>query len=611
MTKEDLIELKRKIAKLSEEEKKQRDLYLRQLSLGEIQGPSTGYSSIDKPWLKYYEEKALESDIPKMSIFQYMSLTTKNYNEYGALEFMGKTITYREFKENILKVVRTLKEIGVKKGDIISVCLPNIPEVGYIFYAINYIGAIANMMDPRTNESTLIKQVSEAKSELIIILDTVVEKFVNSSAKKIVSVPAINSLPKFIQKIAKLKDKSLKPSKIADERIISYENFIKIGKNNAEILEPVYEENVPAVIAYTGGTTGVPKGVIVTNEAFNSMIVENCAVDYNISKGDSALNMAPPWTYYGLSNCFNSYLCMGVRSILIPAFGPNDLGKIILKYKPNHIITVPSALIAVCKEKKLKLQKMNYVKTIIVGADKLDRNFENNFNEFLKTCDSTATISKGYGMTEVCAAASYTINEVNDNDSVGIPFLFEKIGIFNPENPDEECQIGKQGEIAIAGPKNMLGYFGVNEKNTRDVLKMHSDGCIWAHTGDIGHMDSNGKIYIDGRLKRMFVRNGFKIFPGEIESQILKNSSIQQAAVISIEDESNGYIAKAFIVISENCCKNSEEIILQLYEQLRNSLYDYEVPDYIEIIDALPLTLMNKIDYKKLEELDKNKIKRL
>lgn len=611
MTKEDLLELKRKLSKLSEEESKERDLYLRQLALGEIQGPSVGYASIDKPWLKYYNDLDIMADIPKMSIFQYMSLLTSKYDNQGALEYMGKTITYKEFKENILKSVKSLKKMGVKPGNIVSVCLPNIPEVGYIFYSINYLGAIANMMDPRTNESTLIEQVDDSKSELLITLDTVIDKFIDTSVKNIVSVSALNSFPKTVQILAKLKDKSLVPPKINDERIIDYSEFINFGSDIDEFVEPVYNKEAPAVIAYTGGTTGVPKGVIVTNEAFNAMIVENSVIDYNIECGDRALNMAPPWTYYGLSNCFNSYLCMGVKSVLIPTFGPDDLGKIILKYKPNHIITVPSALIAVMKERKLRLKKMKYVKTIIVGADKLDSSFENKFNDFLRECESNTSITKGYGMTEVCAAASYTISDVNENDTVGIPFLFEKIGIYNPNDINEELQVGIRGEIAIQGPKNMLGYFGVNEESSNHVLKQHSDGSIWAHTGDIGYINPDGKLFIVGRLKRMFVRNGFKIFPGEIEKQILNNSSIQQTAVISVDDESNGLATKAYVVLSDKFDGDSQDLIVQLQTQLKSTLYDYELPDYIEIIDELPLTGMNKIDYNKLEELNNQKVKRL
>ena len=604
MNKEDLLIYKEKIANLSEKEQIKRNEYLRGLAIGDIEGPHVGYTSIDKPWLKYYSKESLNKTVPKMSIYQNMLIQTEKYRDDDALEFFGKSITYNDFRKRVIKAVKGLINMGVKKGDVVSVCLPNIPEVGYVFYAINYLGAVANMMDPRTNASTLEEQVNDSKSDLVICMDTVIDKFIGSSAKNIVSVPVLNSLPKFVNMLAKLKDKELVAPEIDDDRIHSYYEFIKSGKENiTDIPKSVYDEDSPAVIAYTGGTTGTPKGVIVTNEAFNSMIVENANVDYGIEKGDRALNMAPPWTYYGLSNCFNSYLCMGVKSVLVPAFGPDDLGTLILKYHPNHVITVPSALVAVMKEKKFKLKKLDYLKTIIVGADKLDPTFEEKFNEFLKECDSKASITKGYGMTEVCAAAAYTINDVNVKDTVGIPYLFETIGVFDPDNPDIELPTGKQGELAIRGPKNMEGYFGYAKTKSSDVIKVHSDGSVWVHTGDIGHMDEDGKIFVDGRIKRMFTKSGFKIFPSVIEEQIMKCPDVENTAVVAVKDESNGYIIKAFIVLKEISNKSPDDVIAEIYEILKKNIYNYEIPDFIEAIDSLPLTGMNKIDFKKLEEL--------
>ena len=604
MDKEQLIIYKQSLEHLSKKDKMERNMYLRGLATGEIQGPSVGYSSIDKPWLKYYSKESLYSTVPKMSIYQYMLIQTEKYRDDVALEFFGKNITYNDFRKRIIKAVKGLINLGVKKGDVVSVCLPNIPEVGYVFYAINYLGAVANMMDPRTNASTLEEQVNDAKSDIVITLDTVANKFIGSSAKNIVSVPVLNSLPRFVSILAQLKNKELVPPELDDDRIMSYYEFIKSGKENvSDIPKSVYSEDTPAVIAYTGGTTGTPKGVIETNEAFNSMIVENNNVDYGIENGDRALNMAPPWTYYGLSNCFNSYLCMGVRSILVPAFGPDDLGTLILKYHPNHVITVPSALVAVMHEKEFKLKKLDYLKTIIVGADKLDPTFEVKFNKFLKECDSKASITKGYGMTEVCAAASYTIGEVNVPNTVGIPYLFEEIAVFDPEDSNRELNTGEQGEIAIKGPKNMEGYFGFAKTKTSDVIKTHEDGSVWVHTGDIGHLDSDGKIFIDGRLKRMFVKAGFKIFPSAIEEEIMKCPLIESAAVVSVPDESVGYRIQAYIVLKPTCMEEPHHVIDDVYKRLKENIYDYEIPDDIETMESLPLTGMNKIDFKSLENM--------
>lgn len=607
----DLLEYQKNINSLTKEELIERNKYLRKYHLNEISGPMTGYLSIDKPWLKYYNEKDLELSVPEMTINDYMDSLTSSYDNNIAFEYFNKNITYKEFKENRDNVVKALIAQGVKPGDIVSVCLPNIPEVAYIFYAINKLGAVANMLDPRTNKSTITKNVNDAKSNIVLTLDAAYGLFTDSNVNTIVPISAINSLNPVLQRILKILDKSLNIKIKEDSRVINYNDFIQSGKDKEINTNNYYKKNCPAVIAYTGGTTGIAKGVIITNEAFNAMVVENSVMGYNSQFQDSLLNIAPPWTYYGLSNCLNAFLCLGIKSILVPKIGPNDLGKLINKHKPNHVITVPSALVGMINEKKLSKKELDFLKTLIVGADKLDPTFEKRVDEWLDEHSSQTMVNKGYGMTEVCAASAYTKGNTNTPSTVGIPYVLETVAIFDMDDPTKECQIGQRGEIAILGPKNMLGYFGENEKENQNVLKEHDDGTVWVHTGDIGHIDENGKIFIDGRLKRMFVRNGFKIFPGEIESHIMKNNNVEQAAVIGIEDDIHGFVTKAYIVLNKQCIKDSNEIIKDIHNHLKEEVYDYELPDSYDIIPTMPLTGMNKIDFKELEKQSKEKQKTL
>lgn len=605
MTKEELIKIKEKLALLSEDELRERNVYLRGLANGEIQGPPVGHSSIDKTWLKNYTEDELKLTIPKQSIYSFMKEMTKDFDNMDAFGYFNVKITYKEFKEKVEEVKKALVEMGVKQGDIVSVCLPNMPEVGYIFYALNDLGAIANMLDPRTNKSTQERNVDDAKSDLVITLDMVADSFTGSNAKNIVTVSSLNSLPKFLQNVIKVMDKSMRVKLPNDDRIMDYSDFMKLGKGKPNVPSAPYIENAPAVIAYTGGTTGEPKGVLMTNEAFNAMIVENSVAHFDSELGDTALGMAPPWTYYGLSNSFNAYLCLGIKIDLVPQFGPDDLGKLVLKYKNNHIVAVPSSLVGLMKENKIQKKDLSFIKTIIVGADKLTDKAEEESNKFLAEHGSKAKVGKGYGMTEVCAAAAYTKGDTNTPGTVGIPFLFENIAVFDPDDCDKELTTGERGEICIKGPKNMMGYFGFAENQTDQVLKTHSDGSVWAHTGDIGHMDVDGKIYIDGRIKRMFAKMGFKIFPAEIESQILKHPDIEQASVVGVEDDFNGFITVAYIVPKKDCMKDDNRLVQEVNDMLKAAIYDYEVPDSINVTDSLPLTQMNKVDYRKLQEMFK------
>lgn len=607
MDKEDLIELKKKISTLSEEELKERDKYLRGLSTGEIQGPPVGYSSIDKQWLKYYTDKDIDRDIPQKSIYQYLVEECTQYSNMIALECFGEKITYAEMFQKIDKVATALKNSGVKKGDVVSVCVPNIPEVGYIFYAINKLGAVANMLDPRTDSTTLGRCVADSKSELLITLDSVCPTFLENvdktALKKIVTLSAVECLSPVKKAIAKTLKKELRVKKPNNKMVINWQEFTNV---KPEQISSEYEKNSPAIIAYTGGTTGIPKGVVVSNEAMNAMIIENKAIEYNIQPGDTCISLAPPWTYYGISNNFNVYLHLGITIKQIPMFGPNDLGQLIAKNKPNHIMTVPSALEAMKTDSILKDMDLSFIKTIIVGADRMDPTKEQEANEFLANHNSKCKISKGYGMTEVTAATTYTTeNSGNIPNTVGIPFVKESVAVYDDEG--HELPTGSKGNIQINGPKNMMTYFGENETKNDEVIVNHEDGKSWINSGDIGHMDENGTLYIDGRSKRMFTKNGFKIFASEVETKILEDERIAQCAVIGVEDASTGFKEKAFITIKEEYLNQTERILDELPIILKGKTYEYEIPDEFEVIEKMPLTGMNKIDFKTLEERENNK----
>lgn len=616
MEKEYLEQLKKKINDMSPEEKKARDKeYLMPLAKGELYGPLTGYSSIDKQWYKNYDYDDLNYEIPECSIYRYMIDNCKKYSLRNQMEFgSGKEIlkiSYLHVFKMIDKVAKSLKQYGVKKGDIVSVCMPNTPEVTYIFYAINKIGAVANMLDPRTNPSNLQLSINDSNSKILLSLDKFCQMFnqikEDTKLESIIGISPIASVPKLFRKklISKKPDLDIK---LPDSKIFrSWNTFIKDGKKyNGKTEEKMSSED-DAVIAYTGGTTGLSKGVITSNKNLNAMIVENSKMKFNVNPGDRCLNIAPPWTYYGLSNCLNAFTHLGAVSIMIPEIGPNDLGKLIFEYKPNHIITVPSALIAVIREDKLQNMDLSFIKTIIVGADKLEEHFEKEFNEWLAKHNSKCKITKGYGMTEVTAATSYTRDDINEPGNVGIPFIAENISIFNPET-GEELKTGETGELAVSGPKNMKKYYGLNSSKTSEVLKKHSDGSEWAHTYDLGHIDENGLVFVDGRLKRMFTKNGFKIFAPEIEKHIYEHPAVQQCAVIPVPNSEYGNVTKVFIVLKPQYKSYEKECQNQIMKLLQSKVFDYELPDLFEFKDELPLTGMNKINFTVLEKEEQEKI---
>ena len=602
---DELKEYREKLGKLTEEEKKQRDLYLKKLADGTLQGPPTGYSSIDKQWLKFHTDDAIKADVPNMKIYDYMFKCSKKYKNTIALEYCDIVkISYQQLYEKIEETAKALLSIGVKSGDIVTVCLPNMPEMAYVFYALNRIGAVANMVDPRANEPTLKESIISAESKLLISLNSVIPKFENivddTKVDKIVSISAVNSLPLFAQLVAKKKDNSLNIKTPSDERIINWKKFINGGKKYSGEIDAPYEKEKSAVIAYTGGSTGVPKGVITDDDNFNAMVKMHQIEGLDFKPGDISLDIAPPWTYYGLSNAFNVHLCLGLKIILVPVLGPDDLDKLVVKYKPAHIMSVPSCLVSWIKGSTMQEEDLSYLKSIVVGADKMNESFEVEFNEFLKERGCNAKVTKGYGMTEVTSAATYTKDNSNRIGSIGIPFALNNVSMFDPET-QKEVLTGEKGEICIQTPTMMKGYFGNNSSATKDVIKKHDDGTIWAHTNDIGHMDEDGRIYHDGRIKRMIIKKGFKIFASEVENAIASHPEIENVAVVGVPDEMSGSLAKAYIVIKNGYKERTDEIKNEVIKLCEDKLYDYEIPDFFDFRDSLPLTAMGKIDFKKLE----------
>ncbi len=564
----------------------------------------TGFPSIDKPWLKYYSAEDLDIRIPDGSMYDNLYRYAVKYENYTALEYLGIKITYDELLARIGKCANALKVLGAKQGDIISVCLPNIPEAVYLIYAINGIGAVANMLDVRCGVPTLEAAIKEANSEILICLDSISDKFVNTkentNVKTVVAVSPIDSFNSLIKWLIRFKDNSLHQS--IPDGFITWKQFWGKSKGVKECADCKVNGGDDAIIAYTGGTTGEPKGVIGTNRNINAVVEMELKVGFNQTIQDSVLVVAPPWTYYGICNSLHVPLCMGLKLILLPKLASDELGEVLLKYQPNHVVSVPSALNVLLSD-EYKNADFGFLKSLIVGADKLEESLEKEINAFLRSHGSSIHVSKGYGMTEVMAAAAYSKANANDIGSVGVPYPLNIIAAFNEKDSIfEECPIGVQGEIAITGPTIMKSYFGDYQVHNSEILKKHSDGTLWAHTGDIGYVGEDGRVYIVGRIKRMFTRNGYKIFPTTIEKCIIKHPSVQQVAVVSVNDRQNGNITKAYVVKNQQNIINDEALKKELSMLTASELYDYEIPDIYEFIDALPLTGMGKIDYLALEK---------
>lgn len=575
-----------------------------------MSGELTGYPSIDKPWLKYYTKEAIEAKMPEKTIYENLFDNNISYIDRTALNYFGRKISYGELIKNIDKTAKALINLGVNEGDIITISMPTLPETIYLFYALSKIGAVANMVDPRTSADGIASYIEEAKSKYVFIVDVAAPKLKNIDVKNIILVSPSESLPAPLkigynakEFISNLKNKNQKDFKL--ENAMNWKEFFALNEKANVSTEkyPKYDKDRPLVIVHTGGTTGKPKGVVLSNYNVNSASYQCEIAGFDFKREHNWLNIMPPFIAYGIGNGLHLPLSCGMEVILIPQFDPSKFDELLVKYKPNHMVGVPSHYGNIIKSKKLQKADLSYIIAPTVGGDKMDENLELQTNEFLKSHNCDYKVTKGYGMTEVNAAvAACTSNETNELGSVGIPFPQTVISIFDPQS-GKELKYGEIGEVCITGPNTMLGYFE-NKEETDKILRTHKDGKVWVHSGDLGYITKDGFLFIVDRMKRMIIRHdGFKVFPNLIEDVILKHPDIKACKVVGITDveHSQGKLPTAVVVLNDNVTKSWHDIQFELFKLCKDYLPEYSQPYDFEPKGSLPLTPIGKVDYLALE----------
>lgn len=603
MESQDLKEYKEKLGQLTEEEQKQRDLYLKGLADGTLEGPAVGYPNIDKPWLKYYSDSSIVAPQPQMSVYDYVKFCNKDRLDCVVLNYYGVKITYREFFANVDRVIAALIENGIKQGDVVSLGLPSVPETFYTFFAINAIGAVANFIDPRINEERIEQCVKSANSKMIICVDTYIDKFKNVGEKlkieKKVIVSPSNLLPPFLKMLYKLKVKT--PKNIGFE---NWNEFVERGKDKKISTKFKATGNEVAAIEYTSGTTGIPKGALLSNSSINSVAFQQKSVLPEMKPSDTFLDIMPPFIAYGLVCGMVASLTAGLELILIPKFEPDKFDKLVMKHKPNHVIGVPTFFENLIKSRLVKNEDLSFLKYCIAGGDKMSVEAEKRINEFFKKHNVQNNIIKGYGMTELSSGVIINVDDnTNKLGSVGVPLVKNNIKVLNPDTK-EELRFNETGEVYITGPSKMMGYHNASEE-MKFVVSEDVDGQEWIKTGDLGKVDEEGHVYIEGRLKRMIIRpDGHNVFPTSIENVILTHPAVENCIVVGVPSTEymNGEIPVACVVIKDDYKDRIEDIKEQLIKLSSLKLPPRDVALDYKFLEFIPMTSNGKVDINTLKE---------
>lgn len=578
-----------------------KNLHLKELLTGRISGPLTNLPSNDRPWLKHFSDEEILREIPSCTMYEDLINSNKSNLNSIALEFYGTKITYQELLDNIEQTASSLVSLGVRKGDTVVVSMPYLPETIYLIYAINKIGAVVNMIDPRINKELMTHYINKANSKYAFIVGKIDEKIKDILPKttltKVVSIPATNSV----------KNKLLKlPSKVSKKYFMEWNDFFKKGLERVDTKHST--EDSLAIIEYTSGTSGIPKGVKLSNKSLVSLS-HSSRISYKCSVGDKFLLIMPPFIAYGLAIGMHDMLCMGQHLLIIPNFSLDKaktvLPKLLDKYKPNYIMGVPNFLLFLLDYKK----DTSYIKGIVIGGDHLEESLEKKVKDKFPNLN----ILKGWGMTEIASCGIFTKTDINNPlGSVGIPLLNNNIKIL-PINEFSEYDIdGKEisynedGLLFINSPTSSTGYFE-NEEETKKIIVIDKNGNKWINTGDVFSIDENGYLYFKKRIKRIVVRpDGHNIPSTQIEKIGLKNDEVLKSIVVGIPSKKYSHGRHAVLCIQTNNPNMPYDEIETLLKKISadcvQELQPRDRPKYIVAIDEISLTPNGKVDFSNLEK---------
>ena len=562
-----------------------------------------------KPWLEYYKEEGIPStiDYPDCSMVDMVMQSAEKWPDNVAYVYYGHKVTYKNFVKKIEKAARALKNYGVKEGDRVTICMPNTPEGITMVYAVNMVGAVCNMVHPLSSEKELEYYIKVAESKYVLVIDAVFDKIYKlrdvAQLERIIVVrpsAGLGFLKKKLYNTLHVKKVRLPAN---DSRVVLWEDFIA----NSYFYQGNYHEERGgedlAVIMYSGGTTGAPKAVMLSNLNINAESICDGTMIRQIVPGATVLSILPLFHCFGLGVCIHTPLCRGMGCILIPAFSHKQFAEIIRKNEPNFIVGVPTLFEALINT-KLKSKDLKSVTAVICGGDALNQTLRDKVNQFLENHGSEAKIRVGYGLTEGSGAVCLSPERTFADGIIGVPMPDTDFKIIKNDT-FKELPAGEEGEICISGPLVMMGYLG-DDAETAQTIRLHDDGKLWLHTGDIGYLGEDGLIYFAQRLKRIIISSGYNIYPTHLESIINSHEAVLTSTVIGIDHHYKGQVPKAFIVLKPGY-KPGKRLEREIRELLERNVPIYALPAAYEFRDKLPKTKVGKVAFRELEKEEKNK----
>ena len=555
------------------------------------------------PWKENTGGVPLVLDYFEGSMYEKVAGIAKKYPGYTAFDFQGRSTSYGEMLANINRCAKALRAIGIRENDKVTIIMPNCPQAIYMFYALNAVGAIANMVHPLSAEKEIEFYIEKSHSVAAITLDQFYYKLEKVRKNVKLNTLIIASIRDELPALTKAGyDLTLgrKIKKLPENApVLMWKEFLKLSSVSEPDFTVRRESDDPAVILYSGGTTGKNKGIVLTNKNFNALSQQITATNPMFLPGDKMLAAMPIFHGFGLGVCIHSMLASGGRCLLLPKVNPKEYAKMLTKYKCNFIAGVPTLYEKMISNPEMEGKDLSCLKGVFSGGDSLSIELKKKFDKFLAAHGAVVQVREGYGTTETVTACCLTPIHKSKEGSIGVPFPDTYIKIVRP-GTDEELPYGDEGEILLAGPTVMKEYLDEPEE-TANTLRTHSDGLTWVYTGDLGTMDEEGFVYFKGRAKRMIISSGFNVYPAQVENILDSHEKVQMSCVIGIPDPVAIQVVKAFVMLKPGVVE-SDDVKTELIEYCKKHVFRYAVPREVEFRDELPKTLVGKVAYRALEE---------
>lgn len=552
----------------------------------------------DRPWLRFYGSVPLRLDYPRLTLYEAVAATAQRLPDAIAWDFFGTTASYRELLASIDRAAAALAALGLKAGDRLLVSMPTAPAGVIAFYAANKLGVVPALIHPLSTAPEIEHYLNASGARVALTLDAFYGTLAQARPKQPLDAIVLSRIGDDLSPLKRLGFWLTKGRKIpavpADPRVRWWKDLVAAPHAPAPRAHGATDD--PAAILFSGGTTGVPKGIVLSNRNFIAEGMQAAAWG-GMGQGDSILAVLPIFHGFGLGVCINAAFMAGGKSILVPQFSPEVVARLLKTARPNILVGVPTLFDALSKDPSLARSDLSCLRACFCGADTLPRPVKERFEALVAAHGGNVKLLEGYGLTEaVTAIMAMPLAEYREG-SIGVPFPDMDAKICRLGTTDE-LPPGEEGEICVAGPAVMLGYLD-DPQATAETLKVHADGRKWLHTGDLGRRDADGFFYFTVRAKRMIKSSGFNVYPAQVEAVLYQHPLVEEACVIGVPDESQVERVKAVVVLKDPA-QESDATAQQLIDFCRQRLIKWSCPREIEFRRELPKTRVGKIDFKVL-----------